>query len=78
MPILVVEIGRRVLVLKRQGYSVTAIRQRLLEEHIPVSKTAMYSLLKKYERLKTIMDRPRSHFDKKLDNEKLRLMHETL
>ena len=78
MPRLDLEARRRVLVLRRRGYSVARIRQRLLEEHISVSSVAIYALIKKYEQLKTIVDRPRRASERKLDKEKLRVMDESL
>ena len=48
------------IALRSHGYSVSTIKQRLLEEH------------------NTIADRPRRHFEKKLDEEKLRFLDESL
>ena len=81
MPRLDIEARRRVLVLKKirhGGYSVAAIRQRLLEENISVSTVAIYALIKKYERHRIIVDRPRRPVDRKLDKDKLRVMDECL
>ena len=64
--------------LKREGYSVRSIKKRLREECISISSVAIYSLLKKYELSNTIVDRPRLHFPKKLDEEKLRFIDEAL
>ena len=66
------------IVLRRLGYSVAAIKQRLLEEEISVSTVAIYSLLRKTELENTIVDRPRRHFVKKLDEEKLRFIDELM
>ena len=78
MPRMDIETRRRVIVLRRHGYSVPAIKQRLLEEDICVSTVAIYSLLKKNEHLNTIVYRPRRHVAKKLDEEKLRFIDEAL
>ena len=78
IPRLDVETRRRVIALRQRGYSVRAIKERLVEECISVSTVSIYSLLKKYETSKSIVDRPRHHFPKKLDEEKLRFMDEAL
>ena len=78
MPRLDIEARRRVIALRSHGYSVSAIKQRLLEEHICVSSVTIYALLRKNKQHNTIADRPRQHFEKKLDEEKLRFLDESL
>ena len=78
MPRLDIETRRRVVALRRHGYSVRAIKQRLLEEHISVSIVAIYSLLRKNQLLNKIVDRPRRFVAKKLDEEKLRFIDDAL
>ena len=77
-PRLDIEARRRVVALRRHGYSVPAIKQRLLEEHISVSITAIYCLLRKNEIHNTIVDRPWRCITKKLDKEKLRFIDDAL
>ena len=48
--------GGRVPVLRRQGYSVSQIRARLLEEGFLVSRMLIYKLLDKIERTGSVVD----------------------
>ena len=66
------------VVLRRRGRSVRTIQQRLMEECITVSNVAVYSLLKKYEITNAIVDRPRTDFHRKVDEEKVRFVDEAL
>ena len=54
------------------------IQKRLNEECISVSSVAIYSLLNKYKVSNTIVDRPRLHLLKELDEGKLRFIDESL
>ena len=78
MPRLDIETRRRVVALRRHGYSVPAIKQRLLEEHISVSIAAIYALLRKNELHNSIIDRPKRCVAKKVDKEKLRFIDDAL
>ena len=66
------------MVLRHHGYSISAIKQRYLEEHIHVSTTAIYSLLRKNEMYTSPADRSRRRIPKKLDKEKLCFIDEAL
>ena len=74
MPRLDIQARRRVVALTRHSYSVPAIKQRLLEEHISVSIAAIYSLSRKNKIHNTIVVRSRRSIAKKLDKEKLRFI----
>ena len=66
---------RRVVTLSRLGMRLKAIKGRLEEEGIHVSKTSICMLLKKYREIGTVVDRfrPPSH-SKKLTIEHLALI----
>ena len=68
MPRISIEARRRILILKNEGYSVRSIQERLLEEQIYTSKTAIYELLRKYSNHHVYTDLPRATAPKKLND----------
>ena len=59
MPRLSIETRKRVVILRKKGYSVDNIRTRLAEEQIFVSKMALYALIKKYKKHGSIQNLPK-------------------
>ena len=59
MPRISVETRRRVIVLKEQGYSMSAIIKRLNEEGIIISWQSLYKLLHKFRTTSQLGDLPK-------------------
>ena len=59
MPRLSMETRKRVVILRKKGYSVDNIRTRQAEEQIFVSKMALCALMKKYEKHVSIRNLPK-------------------
>ena len=69
----------RVVVLHEKGHCVAEIWARLKEEGILVSLVSIYKLLKKYEHMRSVADRKRTHsISKILQSEHLNFLDETL
>ena len=64
----------RILILKNEGYSVHSIKERLLEEQIYISQTAIYNLLKKYRKYHVYTDLPRAAAPKVLNDEQVKFI----
>ena len=69
---------KRVVMLRNQGYSVSAIRRRLLEENTVVSATSIYKLLKKAKELGNVVDCNRRSAPRILCTKHLRFIDEVL
>ena len=69
----------RVIILRQKGYSVSQIRDRLLEEETPVSLVSIYKLLKKFERTGSVRDcKRKASTPKLLRPEHLRFIDDAL
>ena len=69
----------RVVILRQKGYSVSQIRDRLLEEETPVSLVSIYKLLKKFERTWNVRDcKRKASTPKLLHPEHLRFIDDAL
>ena len=78
MPRLQVSTRKRIIILKRQGYSLQDIRQRLEEEGIVVSIRSLQRLCAKFEKTRTIQDLPKATKCRVLTPEMLSAMDESL
>ena len=56
VPRIDVETRRRAVLLRRSGYSIAQIRERLKEENIKISSQALFNLMKKYNETGKLMD----------------------
>lgn len=54
-----VETRSKVILMKQNGYSVTVIQKRLVEEGVQVSKVSLFALIKKFNQTKLIIDLPK-------------------
>lgn len=77
MPRTSLETRRRILLLKNE-YTVDEIHKRLKEEHIYVSKVAIYGLLKKYRQYRVYTDLPKSKPQTKLNEEQVRFIDDEM
>ena len=72
-----VETRRRIILFRTQGHSVKAIRERLQEEGIVISKCSIYKLIKKYAAAGTVGDLPKKRA-KILKEEHLQFINESM
>ena len=57
------EMRNKVIVMKKNGYPVSEIQERLSQEGVIISKVSLYALVKKFETTKLVIDikrKPRS------------------
>lgn len=78
MPRISIETRRRVITLKRTGFSVAEIKKRLGEEDILISLQALHNLIKKYNAKNTLMDLPRHTMPRKLNAEMMAVLNQAL
>lgn len=78
MPRLDMSTRRNVIFLSSSGYSVAEIRKRLHEENIPISKAALYNLIRKHRQTGKLLDLPRRARTKKLTQEMVEILNQTL
>ena len=78
MPRISVETRRRVIVLKEQGYSMSAIIKRLNEERIIISWQSLYKLLYKFHTTSQLGDLPKRTRKRKVTQEMRDAMNEAL
>ncbi len=68
----------RVVWMRRAGFSIMTIRERLLEEGIKVSRKSLHFLVKKYEQTHSIADRKRAPRKRQLSNEHFQFIDEAM
>lgn len=78
MPRLDIETRRRVITLRRVGYSVADIRKRLKEENITISLQALFNLIRKHNDTGRIMDLPRRARPRKLNDDMMAFVSQAL
>ena len=78
MPRLSVTTRKRVIILRRQGYSLSEIRNRLDEEDIDVSIRNLQRLCVKFDRFHTVENLPRVARPRLLTSEMLSTMNDLL
>ena len=78
MPRLLVSARKRVIILRRQRYSIKDIRRRLEEEGTVVSVRSLQRLCAKFKKTRTIQDLPRAPKRRMLAPQTLSAMDESL
>ena len=78
MPRLQVGTRKRIIILRRQGYSIRDIHRRLNEEGTEVSARSLQRLCQKFERMHTVQDLPRKPRPRLLTDEMLSAMDQIL
>ena len=78
MPRLQVGTRKRIIILRRQGYSIRDIQRRLNEEGTEVSVRSLQRLCQKFEKVHTIRDLPRKPKARLLTEEMLLAMDQIL
>ena len=66
------------MLLSLKGYSVSAIQERLAEEDVKISMVSLFALCKKFRECGTVTDIPRQAMAKKLNNEQLQFIDDSL
>ena len=74
MPRLDLQSRRKIIILRRLGYSILEIKKRLEEENILVTRQSLYKLLWKYQAHQMYVDLLRRATTKKITPEILRTM----
>ena len=69
MPRIDLNVRKRIVVLKRAGYSLREIHQRIMEEGSNVTLRSVYRLWKKFEEYHTVVDLPRRKRPRKIDDD---------
>ena len=64
--------------LKEAGHSVVDIRKRLSEENISISLQALFNLVKKYNEMGKLLDRPRRTRPRKMTGEMMAMFNQGL
>lgn len=78
MPRLQVGTRKRVIILRRLGYSIRYIQRRLNEEGVEVSVRSLERLYAKFEKMHTIQDLPRKSKPRLLNADMMSTMEQSL
>ena len=73
-----VESRKRVITLRSKGYSVLAIRRRLKDENVIISRQAIYNLFAKFQKYRMLKDLPVQRRKQKITEEMKSMIEESL